>query len=337
MSDRFRISSQLAGRLADEGVSLDAVLARAELPPGFFQQERIWARTDELFALWQAIGEVSADPGIGLRLGTEARVERHDPTAIAALCSRSFRDALQRMARYKELTCPEKIRIRPGGGECRVEFDWLLARGAEPLVLTDLCLAWILGIARRGLGVRLTPLRVELARAPEQRELLEEHFGCRVHFRARGNALVFRETDLDRPFVTHNADLLALLGAQLEAELQEHHARPSLQEHVKAALKRRLAGERPTLQSVARDLGVSARTLQRRLTGLGATFQRLLEESRQELARHYLAHSSLELNETAYLLGYEDANSFFRAFQGWEGTSPGAWRTQRRATSSTPA
>jgi AraC-like DNA-binding protein len=65
--------------------------------------------------------------------------------------------------------------------------------------------------------------------------------------------------------------------------------------------------------------------LQRRLTEEGITFQRLLEEARHELARHYLLHSSLELNQTAYLLGYEDANSFYRAFHHWEGTSPGQW------------
>ena len=54
--------------------------------------------------------------------------------------------------------------------------------------------------------------------------------------------------------------------------------------------------------------------------------QQLIEEARRELAQHYLLHSSLELNETAYLLGYEDANSFLRAFHQWEGTSPGEWR-----------
>ena len=70
---------------------------------------------------------------------------------------------------------------------------------------------------------------------------------------------------------------------------------------------------------------MSTRTLQRRLTEQGISFQRLLEE-RRELAHHYLLHSSLELNETADLLGYEDATSFFRAFHAWEGTSPGQWR-----------
>ena len=79
-----------------------------------------------------------------------------------------------------------------------------------------------------------------------------------------------------------------------------------------------------------RELRVSTRTLQRRLPER-ITFQQLIDEARRELARHYLQHSSLELNETAYLLGYEDANSFFRAFQQWEGTSPGEWRSAYRA------
>ena len=77
---------------------------------------------------------------------------------------------------------------------------------------------------------------------------------------------------------------------------------------------------------------MSTRTLQRRLTDEGITFQQVIAEARHELARHYLQYSSLELNETAYLLGYEDANSFFRAFQQWEGTSPGEWRTHPSST-----
>jgi AraC-like DNA-binding protein len=95
---------------------------------------------------------------------------------------------------------------------------------------------------------------------------------------------------------------------------------------VKDALKRSLAGKRPTLQDVAQELGLSTRTLQRRLIESQVTFQQLMENARRELAHHYLKHSAVELNEVAYLLGYEDANSFFRAFQMWEGTSPGDWR-----------
>jgi len=144
---------------------------------------------------------------------------------------------------------------------------------------------------------------------------------------------VFQRKDLDRAFVTHNADLLAMVAPQLEAELAQQRKQRTVVEQVKAALKKALAGQRPELRAVARELGVSTRTLQRRLTGERVTFQQLIAEARHELARHYLQHSALELSETAYLLGYEDANSFFRAFHQWEGTSPGAWRAQlaRRA------
>jgi len=331
MIDRFRISSLLAPRLVENKFSLPALLQRAGLPPGFFQQEKIYATTAELFALWRAIGETSADPGIGLKFGAEPRLERYHPTAIAAVCSRSFRDALQRMARYKQLTCPEEIRVHPKGDEAVVEFFYLEAKEIQPEVLVDQCLSWIASIGRKGTDGQVAPIRVELTRPAQHRELLERHYGCRVRFQAGRNALVFRNSDLDRPFVTHNAELLALTGAQLETELRERQAGADVGAQVKNSLKRSLAGKRPTLQHIARELGMSTRTLQRRLTEADITFQQLVEDTRRELARHYLKQSTVELNEAAYLLGYGDANSFFRAFHLWEGTSPGEWRTRNSA------
>jgi AraC-like DNA-binding protein len=330
MNDRFRISSLLAGRLAEHKLVLPTLLQRAGLPVGFFQQEKIYATTAELFALWRAIAKTSADPGIGLKFGAEPRLERYHPTAMAAVCSRSFRDALQRLARYKQLTCPEEIRVHTTRDEVSVEFFYLEAKEVQPDVMVDLCLSWIASIARRGTDGQVTPLRLELTRPAQHRELLETHYGCRVRFKAGRNALVFRSSDLDRPFVTHNEDLLRAIGAQLETELAARNTSPAVGEQVKHTLKRSLAGKRPTLQHVARELRTSVRTLQRRLTDAGVTFQQLVEDTRRDLAHHYLKQSTVELNETAYLLGYGDANSFFRAFHLWEGTSPGEWRTRHR-------
>jgi AraC-like DNA-binding protein len=136
---------------------------------------------------------------------------------------------------------------------------------------------------------------------------------------------------MELPFVTHNADLLGVVAPQLEAELSEQLAHKTFSEQAKGILKHLLAGQRPGIQDLARELHLSTRTLQRRLTEQSITFQRLLDDARRELAHHYLLHSSRELNETAYLLGYEDANSFFRAFQHWEGTSPGHWRALQKS------
>jgi len=336
MNRRFRVPSILPRKLDELGLSPVVVLRQAELPLGLFNQEKILLTTEEMFALYRGISEVSKDPAIGLKLGTEERVERYDPIAIAALYTRSFRDALQRLARYKQLTCPEEIRLVERGGEFLVQFIWLLADQPEPTLLVDACFAWVVGIGRRGTGLPVNPKRIEFQRPEKHRKMHEAHFRCPVNFDARQNVLVFSKTDIDRPFLTHNADLLAMVAPQLEAELTRQLAQKTISEQVKGIVKKLLAGRRPTLQDVARELHLSTRTLQRRLTDEGVTFQQLMEGARRELAQHYLLHSSLELSETAYLLGYEDANSFFRAFHHWVGTSPAEWRTIHTSPAAIP-
>jgi AraC-like DNA-binding protein len=294
--------------------------------------DKILVSTEEFFALHRGIAEASNDPCFGLKLGTEERVERYDPVKIAAISARSFRDAIERISRYKQLTCPEEIRVVERGNESAVQFFWLLSHEKEPPLLVDVCFAWILSMAHRGIGRRVSPKRVEFQRPPAHREIYEMHFGCRVKFKADRNALVFNMADMELPFVTHNADLLGIVAPQLDSELAQQLAQKTLLEQAKGILKHLLAGQRPGIKDLARELHLSTRTLQRRLTEHGVTFQRLLDEARHELARHYLLHSSRELNETAYLLGYEDANSFFRAFQHWEGTTPGQWRALQKSS-----
>jgi len=336
MNRRFRVPSILPRKLDELGLSPVVVLRQAELPLGLFNQEKILLTTEEMFALYRGISEVSKDPAIGLKLGTEERVERYDPIAIAALYTRSFRDALQRLARYKQLTCPEEIRLVERGGEFLVQFIWLLADQPEPTLLVDACFAWVVGIGRRGTGLPVNPKRIEFQRPEKHCKMHEAHFRCPVNFDARQNVLVFSKTDIDRPFLTHNADLLAMVAPQLEAELTRQLAQKTISEQIKGIVKKLLAGRRPTLQDVARELHLSTRTLQRRLTDEGVTFQQLMEGARRELAQHYLLHSSLELSETAYLLGYEDANSFFRAFHHWVGTSPAEWRAVHTSPAAIP-
>jgi AraC-like DNA-binding protein len=218
------------------------------------------------------------------------------------------------------------------GNEAAVQFVWLLAHDKEPPLLVDVCFAWIMSLAHRGIGRPLTPKRVEFQRPTADREIYEKHFRSPIKFKAERNALILNKGDIELPFVTHNADLLGIVAPQLEAELMEQLAQKTFTEQAKGILKTLLAGQRPGIQDLAREVHLSTRTLQRRLTEQGITFQRLLDEARRELAHHYLLHSSRELNETAYLLGYEDANSFFRAFQHWEGTSPGHWRVLQKSS-----
>src|SRR4051795_4125685 len=142
MAERFRVLSVMGRQLEELGISSNAVLRLAGLPSELFQQTRIWLSTEEMRALYDAMAKVSGDDAIGLRLGSEERPENYSPISIAALFTRSFRDALTRVARYKRLTSPQEIRLWERGKEYAVEYLWLLAEVPESPIWIDACFAW---------------------------------------------------------------------------------------------------------------------------------------------------------------------------------------------------
>ena len=169
MSDRLRISRTWAERFAEQKLAVPMLLRRAGLSPGLFQQEKVYVTTAELFALWKAVGEMSSDPALGLKLGAETRFERSHPAAIAVMCSRTFADALERLGRYKKLTCPEEIRVHKKAEEAAVEFFYVEAAEPQPDVLVDMVLSWILSVGQRGTDGQVAPIRLELIRPPKTR------------------------------------------------------------------------------------------------------------------------------------------------------------------------
>jgi AraC-like DNA-binding protein len=332
MNKHFRVPGRLAVKLEELEVSVAAVLRRAGLRHDMFQQTRILVSTEELFALWHAIGEVSKDPAIGLKLGTETKTERFHPSGLAALSTDNFGAAIEHLARYKQLTCPEEMLHAVEGEEWTIQFRWLLAVDHEPQTLIEYCFAWLQTIGRHGSGTRMSPLRLEFMQERPHIKTLERHFSCPIITGASRNAMVFRATDVDCPFTTRNAELLDMLAPQFDRDLKQRAELNSFSELVRGAIQQRLTGHRPSIEDIARDLHVSSRTLQRRLQETGSSYQRVLDEARHQMARYYLGNSLLELNEAAYLLGYEDASSFVRAFRTWEGVPPGLWRETHRSS-----
>ena len=147
---------------------------------------------------------------------------------------------------------------------------------------------------------------VEQKRKAKTTGVHETYFKCPVKFVVCRNLLVLHAADLDRPFVTYNAELLELLDPQLAKTVEAVHAQRSTSEQVRWDLKRQLAGARPEIAAVARELGLSNRTLQRRIDDDGTTFRQLIFEARHELAHEYLNRPEMDVTEVAFLLGYED-------------------------------
>ena len=332
MLKHFRVAGRIALKLTEFGISTPEVLRRAGLPRDLFEQTRVLVTTSELFALWRAIETVSSDPLIGIKLGVETKTERFHPMGMAALSTQNLVAAAEHMARFKKLTAPEEMLTQLDEEEFSIGFRWLLAVDAEPQLLMDHCFSWMLSIARHGTGIQLNPLRVEYVQPRANLRAIERNLGCQAVGGASRNAIIFRASDATTPFVTRNAELLDLLAPQFEEQLRQYKAEDSFIELVRRAIQDRLTGRRPSMDAISQVLHMSSRTLQRRLQESGSSFQRVLDEARHQMARYYLSNSVLELNETAYLLGFEDPNSFGRAFRTWEGIPPSDWRETHRSS-----
>jgi len=233
------------------------------------------------------------------------------------------------------MCAPERLHFTEEGDTCTVELEWLV-KHPEHGIATDMMFAALMELGRRGTGTRLNARRVELQRAKADVAAHEAYFGCEVRFGAAADRLVLHRADLDRSFASYNAELLEMLSPALERALADHQARPSLAEQVKWRMKRRLATSRPDMRSIARELALSDRTLQRRLAEEGTRFQDVLTLARRELAHEYLTDGQLDMGDVAFLLGFDDQNSFFRAFRQWEGETPARWRAARMAVQAPP-
>ncbi|MFE9259138.1 helix-turn-helix domain-containing protein [Streptomyces sp. NPDC006879] len=109
---------------------------------------------------------------------------------------------------------------------------------------------------------------------------------------------------------------------ELSRRLSELESGSSTAERVRAVLLELLPAGRAAMGPVATALALSTCTLQRRLKGEGTTFQDVLNDTREALARHYLSRADLTVRDVSFLLGYEDPNSFYRAFRAWTGRTP---------------
>lgn len=280
--------------------------------------------TAEFFGFWAALGE-SSPPDIGLRLARETSASDYDLASLAALHSPDVSTALAKLARYKRLCAPKDLAITTEGDEVAIHTDYLHADRPPPPRLVDATLASMLVLLQRGTGSELAPKRIELARPRADEPMLMRFFGCPIRFRAGRDAMVFPARELARPFVTHHEGLLAVLVPSLDQQLAPLE-QDALVERVRRVIARRMTGERPSVAKVARELALSPRTLQRRLGEQGLTYQNVLDEVRHHAALRLLRTDWIAMEEVAFLLGFEESNSFVRAFRTWEGTTPTRWR-----------
>jgi AraC-like DNA-binding protein len=326
-ADQIPLSRGAFARMTAIGLDVPAVLTRAGLSLDLMNVPRPVVTTAQFFAFWQAVGDLCSDPSLGLRLGDGTRHEVYDMVTAAALHAGTLGDALDKLARYKRLTCPEDVVVELTRDEAAVSMRWMLAEGHTPPLLVDAMFASNFALAERGTGHSLHLRRIELTRRPADDLLLQAHFRCELRFNMPQDRIVYQRSDLELPFVTQDEGYLNDLLPMLEGSLREQTAATPLRDRVWNVLARGMRGGHLRMAQVADALHLSTRTLQRRLGEAGTSYQQVLDQVRHHLARRLLDATDLDTGEIAFLLGFEELNSFNRAFRQWEGDTPTRWRS----------
>lgn len=293
--------------------------------------------TADFFKLWAAADEELADRSAGLRFGAEGIAKGYGVASVVALHAPDFRTALAALSRYKRLTCPELVEVDVVGREAAVRYRWLQATGDVPRLLVDMTMASLMQLARHGTAGQVAPVRLELARRALDVTMLRRHFGCPVVFGAEHDAMVFDRVSLDVPFVTAEGGAFAQVLDGLERRVASGEGFSAFVAALRVAIARQLSeGRSPSVADVASRLGVSTRTLQRRLEDDSTSFQKQLAEVRRTTAARLLANTDLDTVAIAMLLGFVEPNSFARAFRAWEHISPLRWRERHLSAQTLP-
>lgn len=308
-----------------------ALLQSVAVDPDLPIDPRLMVEDQAYYDLCERV--VREDPegwSVSLRVGGSMRCDEYGAFGLAFKTAPDLRGSYARAQRYGlVLTSVSTYELR----EERGQYFMLLHRtGRRRLglrVSNEQTIAAIAAISREVSRGPFVPREVWFMHGPpEDTSAHEAYFGCPVRFSRDRDALLLDAETLDMPNKLGDESVARFLDSHLDAELAELPAGQDLAQRVQTQVAESLSEGVPGITDVASALGMSGRTLQRRLARDGHTFQQLLTAARRELAFRLLSRSTYSLVEIAFLTGFSEQSAFTRAFKGWAGQTPRSYRLQ---------
>jgi len=306
--------------LSERAIDASALFRRAGLDPDRLHDPNARYPMVGMQRLWALATAAAGDECFGLEVAQAWHPTTFHALGYSALASETLREALLRMVRYgRVVTTGARLELQQNGDEVAVKLFGSLPDDRIVPASIDAGVASIVILCREGRGGQIDPVRVTLTRSePGCAGRLQDFFGCPIEFGATENCLVFRATDLDAQLSTANAVLLRV-NEQVLTDYLARLERSEVTVRVQAKLIQLLPSGEVDEASIARALNLSLRSMH---GAQGATFRKLLDDTRRQLAEQYLKDSTLSVSEIAYLLGFAEVSSFSRAFKRWTGHAP---------------
>jgi AraC-like DNA-binding protein len=278
--------------------------------------------------VWHLAEQITGDDALGLHMAQAIPTGALDLLEYAFRTSPTLDSAVRELARYGhavgDRTAPALTAKRES-----LAVSW---GGLRQRQRTEFAMSFLVRLAREATGTAVIPIEVCFAHSPPE-SLLEHRafFRAPLRFEGPSNQLLLARSDLARPLRSADPALSGVVCRRLEKMLRQIPPQDaSTTAHVRRVLLETLAHREPSAAGIGRELGVSKRTLHRRLRAEHTSFRSILGAVRCELATDLLREPRIGIAEIAFLLGYSEPAAFHRSFRRWTGQTPLAFRRASR-------
>ncbi|MEM1361384.1 MAG: AraC family transcriptional regulator ligand-binding domain-containing protein [Pseudomonadota bacterium] len=309
--------------------TMDLALEKVGLSRKILSRKRGTIPQEAEVKLIETLGALTGDPYIGAELGMAHNPRFGSILVYLLFCSSTLRQALETLSHFVTLTRPDSlVDVVFEDREVEIILSSRNKRYVMALHYVEFAVASLIKTCRTATGEDRLFKEVHLSNSRKTgSNRLSEIFGCPVVLQAPHTSLSLHYWALDLPILSADDMLLAHLTSFGEVLMaQRNRVKADFSGKVKYTVLQQLGQAAPTLRKTAELLGVSERTLSRRLAETGNRFRDIADEARREAAETYLADPALSISEISFLLGYVDQASFGTAFRRWTGTSPGRFR-----------
>jgi AraC-like DNA-binding protein len=284
-------------------------------------------------ALFEHAAQLLEDPCLGLRLGHAFRPDLLGPLGFLFQASINLRQALQQLTSWLSVW-QSATRVELIAGETTADYIYQIADTSIRPRRQDAeySLAALCSLIRNFLGCQWSPLEVHFEHSSNLRRAYEQAFHAPVFFGQNVNRLVLRGGDLNRAGIASDRSMMPFMERHLHDLAEESREPETLSRQVNYLIARRLGLGPLTLPSVAQELGLSARSFQRRLAEERTSFRNLVRDQRRTLAESLMKDRSATVTDVAHTVGYSETAVLSRAFKVWTGASPRAFARATRAT-----
>jgi AraC-like DNA-binding protein len=321
--------SRLAiARLKSAGVPVEALLRRAGLTPEVIAdpEERLNVRSQ--VALLDEAAIALKDDRLGFTLARDFDMREIGLLYYVMASSQTLGDALKRVARYSQITNEALVFGYREGNRLVINLSYSGVPRHSDRHQIEFCMFAALRICRVLTGQNLVPQHFTIAHhRSEGTSEMARFVGTKVEFGADTDEFALNIDARGLPLIHSDTYLNELLLKYCEAALAARRGDTSqFRTRVENAISSLLPHGRVLVEDVARSLGMSERTLARKLSDEGLNFTEILQQLRRDLAVRYLDDRKLHVSKIAWLLGFHEVSAFTHAFRRWTGKTPSQTR-----------